>query len=190
MVLFPPISAEEVRESDRTNAIKRKFSKKQMSQVPSPRMRQIQQSPSELARKNLFKKSPSSKLVTKHKTGINDPTSVMLNIDQMFDKVTGKTTDGKNLGFFVHVGDRNRIKGHSLAVSPSKVSSERSFLPPEIKEEQTKSMQKYERELKFKNRVLREKEKAIFNEGMKQKFSKNQISTHDLKSDSTLTNHR
>ena len=32
--------------------------------------------------------------------------------------------------------------------------------PP--KNEQTKSMQKYEKELRFKNRVLKEKEKAIF----------------------------
>ena len=34
------------------------------------------------------------------------------------------------------------------------------------REEQTKSMKKYEKELQFKNRVLREKEKAVFNQGM------------------------
>ena len=40
-------------------------------------------------------------------------------------------------------------------------------------EEQTKSMQKYERELRFKNRVLREKEKAIFNKAVMKKLSQN-----------------
>ena len=42
-----------------------------------------------------------------------------------------------------------------------------------VKEEPgTKSMQKYEKELKFKNRILKEKEKAIFNQGMMKKLSK------------------
>ena len=34
-------------------------------------------------------------------------------------------------------------------------------------------MQKYERELRFKNRVLREKEKAIFNKAVMKKLSQN-----------------
>ena len=33
-------------------------------------------------------------------------------------------------------------------------------------------MQKYEKELKFKNRILKEKEKAIFNQGVMKKLSK------------------
>jgi len=35
-----------------------------------------------------------------------------------------------------------------------------------IQEKKTKSMHKYELELQMKNRVLREKEKAIFNQGV------------------------
>ena len=51
-------------------------------------------------------------------------------------------------------------------------------------------MQKYEKELKFKNRILKEKEKAIFNQGVMKKLSKQQISTSDLKSERTLSNYR
>ena len=58
------------------------------------------------------------------------------------------------------------------------------------KEEQTKSMKKYEKELQFKNRVLKEKEKAVYNQGMLKKLSQKQISTSDLKSERTLTNYR
>ena len=58
------------------------------------------------------------------------------------------------------------------------------------REEQTKSMKKYEKELQFKNRVLREKEKAVFNQGVLKKLSSNKISTNDLKSERTLTNYR
>ena len=60
--------------------------------------------------------------------------------------------------------------------------------PP--KNEQTKSMQKYEKELRFKNRVLKEKEKAIFNKEMLKKLTRNNISMEDLKSEQTLTNQR
>ena len=49
-------------------------------------------------------------------------------------------------------------------------------------------MQKYEKELKFKNRVLKEKEKAVYNQGMLKKLTSNDISTNDLKSERTLTN--
>ena len=51
-------------------------------------------------------------------------------------------------------------------------------------------MQKYEKELKFKNRVLKEKEKAVYNKGMLKKLTSNDISTNDLKSERTLTNQR
>ena len=61
---------------------------------------------------------------------------------------------------------------------------------PTSKDQLTKSMKKYERDLKLKNRVLREKEKAIFNNGVLKKLCQNQISTSDLQSDRTLTNHR
>ena len=51
-------------------------------------------------------------------------------------------------------------------------------------------MLKYEKELKFKNRVLKEKEKAVYNKGMLKKLTSNDISTSDLKSERTLTNQR
>ena len=51
-------------------------------------------------------------------------------------------------------------------------------------------MQQYEKELQFKNRVLREREKRVFNDAMKQKMSKNNIDTRDLKKGQFLTNHR
>ena len=51
-------------------------------------------------------------------------------------------------------------------------------------------MQKYENELRLKNRVLKEKEKAIFNKEMLKKLSRNNISMDDLKSERTLTNNR
>jgi len=38
--------------------------------------------------------------------------------------------------------------------------------------------------------VIKEKEKAVYNQGMLKKLSKQQISTNDLKSERTLTNHR
>jgi len=41
-------------------------------------------------------------------------------------------------------------------------------------------MRKYEQELKLKNRVLRSKEAAIFNDKVLKKLSYNQISTDDL----------
>ena len=44
---------------------------------------------------------------------------------------------------------------------------------PTSEEQLTKSMKKYERDLKLKNRVLREKEKAIFNNGVLKKLCKN-----------------
>jgi len=44
---------------------------------------------------------------------------------------------------------------------------------PTSKDQLTKSMKKYERDLKLKNRVLREKEKAIFNNGVLKKLCQN-----------------
>ena len=44
---------------------------------------------------------------------------------------------------------------------------------PTSEEQLTKSMKKYERDLKLKNRVLREKEKAIFNNGVLKKLCQN-----------------
>ena len=41
----------------------------------------------------------------------------------------------------------------------------------------TFSMKRYNKDLDFKNRVLREKEKGIFNDKMLQKMSKQKIST-------------
>ena len=129
-------------------------------------------------------------------TGIKDPTSVILNIDRKFDKLTAYTADRTKVGFYVHYPDQARSKdrnGQKLAAvkaasfSPGASALSSHALPSE---EQTKSLQKYERELQFKNRVLAEKEKAIFNAGVMQKFNKHQISSKDLKSDSTLTNQR
>ena len=132
---------------------------------------------------------------------------LVLNVDNKFEKLTALTTDGNTLKFFGHLSDRHgqqkkiiRVARHGkdskirkpvLAEKPREnFNVDKSALSPRFKEEQTKSMQKYQRELEFKNRVLREKEKAVFNEGMMKKLNSSQISTVDLKSERTLTNHR
>ena len=51
-------------------------------------------------------------------------------------------------------------------------------------------MMKYEKEIQFKNRVLKEREKRVFNDAMKHRMSKKAIKTNDLMHDRTLTNHR
>ena len=39
-------------------------------------------------------------------TGIKDPTTVMLNIDRKFEKLTAYTADGNKLGFYAHIADK------------------------------------------------------------------------------------
>ena len=87
--------------------------------------------------------------------------------------------------------------GSTAYGTPSKadlllLEGDQTFGPPRTqhKEDQTKSMRKYEKDLQFKNRVLNAKEKAVYNQGMLKKLSQKQISTSDLKSERTLTNYR
>lgn len=86
--------------------------------------------------------------------------------------MTAFTSEGKKLAFDMHTANQAILPRGSGTTSNS---------PP--KNEQTKSMQKYEQELRFKNRVLKEKEKAIFNKEMLKKLSRNNISMEDLKSE-------
>lgn len=44
-------------------------------------------------------------------TGIKDPSTVMLNIDRKFEKMTAFTSDGNKLGFFVHHAEKKAKEG-------------------------------------------------------------------------------
>jgi len=73
------------------------------------------------------------------------------------------------LKFFGHLTDKRTEKKKitmprkAISIVKIKPSPAESFLSLRQKEDATKSMKKYERELEFKNRVIREKEKQIFN---------------------------
>ena len=186
-VSFPPISPQEAAEKHRTYSLKRDFSNRQMQQLSPSHMRAIQQSPSQVKIKSGFlEKSPSSKaLATNYNTGMKDPTSVVININRKFDKLHALTSEGNKVGYYMHMPERlrpkNSLKKLKLHSPPLAGLSSMSLLPASVQgsdvhgstEEQTKSMRKYERELRFKNRVLREKEKAIFNNGVMKKLSQN-----------------
>eukprot|EP00354_Favella_ehrenbergii_P009001 CAMPEP_0170464054 /NCGR_PEP_ID=MMETSP0123-20130129/8926_1 /TAXON_ID=182087 /ORGANISM="Favella ehrenbergii, Strain Fehren 1" /LENGTH=191 /DNA_ID=CAMNT_0010729623 /DNA_START=2025 /DNA_END=2600 /DNA_ORIENTATION=- len=159
--------------------------------------------PSQIMLSTGLDKSPSSKqLATNYNTGMKDPSSVVLNINRKFNKLNALTSEGTKVGYYMHMPEKAKARDSlkllklsqpkmpGLSSMSLQIGSSDLMTHDGSSEEQTKSMQKYQREIQFKNRVLREKEKAIFNKGVIKKLSKNQISTSDLMSDATLKNHR
>ena len=137
-----------------------------------------------------LQRSPSSQYISWVVTGaqspqirspVKDRDALILNIDRKFHKLTAFTTEGDNIKFYGHdasdVGafQQKKIKFPRYAHSIINISQ----LPSQgkstyrRKEEATKSMKKYERELEFKNRVLKIREERAFNQRMMDKLSKN-----------------
>lgn len=105
---------------------------------------------------------------------VKDREALILNVDSRFEKLAGYTTEGKQVKFYGHASKNTSPNGASksnrkLRLPRKQVSNQGSpatsteFFLKKHKEEQTKSMLKYEKDLEFKNRVLREREKRVFN---------------------------
>ena len=78
-----------------------------------------------MLKSGVLEKSPSARnFAISQNTGMNDPGSVVLNINRKFDKLSGLTSEGNKVGYYMHMPDRLKPK-NSLKVlknlhSPSK----------------------------------------------------------------------
>ena len=129
-------------------------------------MRSLQESPSQLINQSVLSKSPSGNgLTNRHNSGLKDPSSITLNINRKFEKLVTQTNDGSQIKFFAHHAEKpshrrgSGARHKSLGGNYSVRRNQQAAKTIGHDEKETLMMKRYEKELNFKNRVIKEKEK-------------------------------
>ena len=68
-------------------------------------------------------------------------------------------------------------KPKRVYIMPEDQSPKQSHLPRNLRQEFTKATSRYDKDIEYKNRILKEKEKRVFNKKAVQKMNSKKIST-------------